>query len=147
MSNETTKRGGSQKVTAPVAAIPGTNFFTQLILLIGSIFTFFAFSEQEIGAVVSAVFALIGFGAALREKAKAGVTADWLKWLKSPNTWSYLAAVLTGILPMLSPDAVKYLQSLTEGVLAGNWQQAITAAFSLLSILFFTFKPKAAVKE
>jgi len=139
-------RGGTEKITDNVAAIPGTNFFTQLILLVGSIFTFFAFTEAEIGAAVSAIFSLVGFGAALRDKAKAGISADWLKWLKSPNTWSYLATILAGILPALSPDAVKYLQSLTEGVLAGNWQQAITAAFSLLSILFFTFKPKVAVK-
>lgn len=131
-------RGGAERT----AGIPGTNFFTQLILLVGSIFSFFTFTEAEVGAAVSAVFAVIGFGAAFREKAKAGFVADWIGWIRNPNTWSYLTAVLAALIPALSPDVARYLQQITEGVLAGNWQQAITAAFSLLSILFFTFRPK-----
>jgi hypothetical protein len=122
----------------------GVNRITQYIMFFGSLFTFFTFSESEIGTAVAAVFAVAGFVATVYEKAKSGIIADWAAWIKNPNTWSNLTAILVGILPTLSPDAVKFLQSLIEGLVAGNWQQAITAAFSLVSILIFFFRGQAA---
>jgi hypothetical protein len=142
-------RSGADRVTAPVNALPnwGVNRITQYIMFVCSIFTFWTFTDAQVGSAVAAVFAVAGFIATIYEKAKGGIKADWGAWIKNPNTWSNLTAILVGLLPTLSPDAVKFLQSLIEGITAGNWQQVITAAFSLLSILFFTFRPKVAVKQ
>jgi hypothetical protein len=140
-----TERNGATKVPVQKNALSnwGVNRITQYIMFFGSLFTFFTFSESEIGTAVAAVFAVAGFVATVYEKAKNGVTADWSAWINNPNTWSNLTAILVGLLPALSPDAVKFLQNLVEGLIAGNWQQAITAAFSLVSILIFFFRKQA----
>ena len=139
---DTTKKRVSQKLPDQVNALPGwgVNRITQYIMFIGSLFTFFTFSESEVGAAVAAVFAVAGFAVTFYEKAKTGIVADWGKWLANPNTWSNLTAILVGLLPTLSPEAVNFLKLLVEGIGSGNWQQAITAAFSLVTILIYFFR-------
>ena len=142
----TNEREGATKAPAQKNALSnwGVNRITQYIMFFGSLFTFFTFQESEVATAVAAVFAVAGFVATVYEKAKNGIVADWGKWIANPNTWSNLTAILVGLLPTLSPEAVKYLQSLVEGLVAGNWQQAITAAFSLVTILIYFFRGQAA---
>jgi hypothetical protein len=136
-----TKTRSSATLEVPTKKVMGTNFFVQLIMLVGSLFSFFAFKEAEVGAVVASVFGILGFGGAIREGYKVyGAKANFMAWLSSPNTWSYLSAIVAYVLPSLSPDFAATAQKLTDALFAGNYQQVITAGFSLLSIIFFSIK-------
>ena len=144
------ERGGAKRIYYPVTQPPvnklekwGVNRITKLVMFVGSLFTFWTFNESEVGMAVAGIFAFGGFATTVYEKAKGGIKIGWAAWLRNPNTWADFSAILAWALPFLSPDAARYLQEIVSGILAGNWQQAITATFSLIAILFFTFRPKA----
>ena len=53
--------------------LPSTNYTTQIIMFLGSLFTFFTFSESQVGQAVASLYAVIGFIMLVREKAKTGI--------------------------------------------------------------------------
>jgi subtilisin len=146
MSNQKERGGATLSQSDLPKWLPSTNYTTQIFLFIGSIFSFFTFTEAEVGAVVASLYSVIGFLAAIREKAKTGIKIGWKEWLLNPNTFVYLGVILTAFLPNIAPQITKELETVVRGLLNGNWQQVLTATLSLLSFIFFQLRGKVGAK-
>ena len=108
-------------------------FYTSLLVLAASFFV--GFPSGEVGAVVSALFALIGAGWALRGKFKDINPVSWKEWFAKPNTWAALVTVVVAIVPSIPVDAVNSVGQILRDLLGQNWQGAITGFFMLLNII------------
>lgn len=117
-----------------------TNFWTALVLAFGGLFI--GFPDGPARNIVGSLFAVIAGGAALREYLKTA-QVDWKAWIRSTNTWNYLAAAATAIVPNIPADLFNRLRDLADAVLGGNWQGIVTALFSIGTILYYLFRPKA----
>lgn len=123
-----------------VAFWQGTNFWISLVLAAGGLFI--GFPEGEARDIVGGVFALIGTAGVFREKLKGLTRVSWGDWIKSTNTWNYIAAIIISIAPSLPADLFVRLRELMDAILGGNWQGIITALFSIGTMLYYIFKPK-----
>lgn len=146
------ERGGAvlspnpQTETGSPKWLPSTNYTTQIIMFLGSLFTFFTFSESQVGQAVASLYAVIGFIMLVREKAKTGIVVGWKAWIQNPNTFAYLGALITPFLPNIAPELVKAIEAIVQAFGDGNWQQIITAVLSFLSFLFFQLRGKTGTK-
>lgn len=120
----------------------GTNFWIALVLAFGGLVV--GFPEGDARQLVGSLFATIAAAGLVREKLK-NVQINWRAWITSVNTWNYLAAVVTAIVPALPADLFSRLRDLADAILGGNWQGIATALFSIGTMLYYIFRPKTAV--
>lgn len=119
----------------------GTNFWVALVLFFGGLFV--GFPDGEAKHAVEAVFAAIAAVFAVRERVK-GLGIDWKAWITSKNTWNYLGAFVTAIIPAIPLDLFARLNDLAVAIIGGNWQGIVTSVFSIATILYYLLKPKIA---
>ena len=118
----------------------GTNFWIALVLAIGGLFV--GFPEGEARGLIAGLFGLIATAGAFREKLKGLTKVAWKDWLRSANTWNYLGAAVTAIIPMLPGDLFVRLRELIDSILGGNWQGIVTSLFSIATIIYYLFKKR-----
>jgi hypothetical protein len=117
----------------------GTNLYLQIILLIGSIWG--GISQDTAGIIVAAGAGLVAAFAAIRTWVVNAKFTPGKSWIGDANNWSYIAAIVVALFP-LGADLVPALKGLVDALVAQNWGQAITAGFSLISIVIYTFIKK-----
>lgn len=115
-----------------------TNFWIALVLAAGGLFI--GFPENEARGLIAGLFGLIAIAGAFREKLKGLTKVAWKDWLRSANTWNYLGAALTAIVPMLPADLFVRLRELIDSILGGNWQGIVTALFSVATMLYYIIR-------
>jgi len=115
------------------------NFWTAVVLAVGGLFV--GFPEGEARALIAGLFGTIAGAMLVREKLK-GLKSDWRAWLRSANTWNYLATAVTAVLPMIPAELFQRLRDLADAALGGNWQGIAAALFSIGTILYYLLKPK-----
>lgn len=112
-------------------------------MAIGGLFV--GFPQDEARWFVEALFGLVASAGLIREKVK-DAKIDWQAWIRSTNTWNYLAAALIAIIPALPAELFQRLRDLADASLSANWQGIITALFSIGTIIYYAVvkKPGAA---
>ena len=131
----------SQNVPAgPATPWTGTNLWVNLLLLVGSVFG--GLSGDLATQIVAALLGIVGAFFALRNWIVKAKFSAGKGWLTDPNTWTYLTAVLVAIAPKAA-DLIPQLRGLVEALYSGNWGSIITAAITLVSLIYYTFfRPK-----
>lgn len=133
----------AQAVAAETKPWQGTNFWIALGLAVGSIW---GLNEADVTPVVTGVFGIFGGIFAIREKIKSAAV-DWLSWIKSPNTWNYVFAVIGAFVTSIPSGIGAKVAELMDALIGKNWALSITLFLSLLSMLFFTaFRSRFAKK-
>lgn len=117
----------------------GTNFWIALVLAFGGLVV--GFPEGDARQLIGGIFATISAAGLLREKLK-NAKIDFRAWITSVNTWNYLAAAVTAIVPALPVDLFTRVRDLADAILGGNWQGIATALFSIGTMLYYIFRPK-----
>lgn len=117
----------------------GTNFWIAIVLAFGGLVV--GFPEGDARQLIGGIFATIASAGLLREKLK-NVQIDFRAWIRSVNTWNYIAAAATAIVPALPLDLFARLRDLADAILGGNWQGIATALFSIGTMLYYIFRPK-----
>jgi len=118
----------------------GTNFYIAAIM--ASLGVSFGIQEQEVGALVTPVFAIISAAGLIRERIKAA-TPNWGEWIKSKNTWNYLTAAIIQIVPNLPAGLGEKIFEVVQAVIGKNWTATITGIISVATIIYFwLFAPK-----
>ena len=117
-----------------------SNFWIAVVLAIGGLFV--GFPQDEARWIVEALFGIVASAGLFREKLKSA-QIDWKAWIRSANTWNYIAAVLIALIPAIPADLFVRLRDLADASLSGNWQGIATALFSIGTILYYTFKKPA----
>jgi hypothetical protein len=113
-----------------------TNFTLQsLMLLLTALALFIGFPTDLLDEVkewiVAAVFTVGGFWGSIREWLKKGV-----KFTYSGNALAYVFAFIGGLVPWIaSYDLAPAIDQLLQGVLSGNLNAILPAAFMLINIL------------
>lgn len=125
--------------STPVKFWQGTNFWVAAVLAIGGLWVGFPSGDAQHSTELI-VGALAGVFA-IREKLK-DLKIDWKQWIKSANTWNYLATVFVAILPTIPIELFQALRGIIEAALGGNWQGIVAGVFSLATILYYWLKPK-----
>jgi hypothetical protein len=123
-----------------------SNFWTWIVLLIGSLIVNFSEIQGAATDMVSQIFALIAGGKMLHNFQKKGVGWD-ISQIGGSNFWGYLALIATQITSIAIPDQLwTDLQQIAENLLLGNWQGAIGAVFSAIVIIANLVKTGKAAK-
>lgn len=112
----------------------GHNFWVAALMAIFGLWS--GVQESDISGVVSAVFGLIGGIGMLREKIKAS-NIDFRAWLQSRNTWNYISAAATAILPTIPLDLFARLNDLISSILGKNYQGIISAVIAIGVIIYY----------
>jgi len=121
----------------------GSNFWVTLVLLIGSLW---GMNQDGATQIVGAIFGLLAAAMATRSwlvNAKFGGVG---KWLKDPNTWAYLTAIIVAVVPQAA-DLIPALKNLSDALIAGNWSGILTAGFSILTMVYYLFIKKQATPK
>ena len=117
----------------------GTNIYGQIVLLLASLFG--GMNPDTSGIIVAGGAGVIAaFLAARNWIVKAHFNLD-KSWVKDPNNIAYLTAVVVAISPKaadLIPGAVDVFNALSSG----NWGSIISAAVSLISLVYYSFFKK-----
>ena len=129
----------SNQTDQPIKFWKGTNFWVAAVLAIGGIFVGFPADEARI--FVEMLVGTVAGAFLIREKVK-GLHPDWIAWIKSPNTWNYLATAVIAIVPAIPAELFQRLRELLDAALIGNWQGIASAVFSLATIIYYIFKKK-----
>ena len=119
--------------------LDGTNLYMQIILLLTSVAG--GMSHDTAAMIAAAVTGIIGAVAAVRTWL---VNAKWTpakSWFANANNWAYIAAIVAGLAPMLSP-LVPGLQDLANAIVSGSWPAIIQALLSLGAIIWYAFVKK-----
>ena len=125
-----------EQTTGP---LDGTNLYMQIILLLTSVAG--GMSHDTASMIAAAVTGIIGAVAAIRTWL---VNAKWTpakSWFSNANNWAYIAAIVAGLAPMLSP-LVPGLQDLANAIVSGSWPAIIQALLSLGAIIWYAFVKK-----
>lgn len=125
-----------EQTTGP---LDGTNLYMQIILLLTSVAG--GMSQDTASMIAAAVTGIIGAVAAIRTWL---VNAKWTpakSWFANANNWAYIAAIVAGLAPMLSP-LVPGLQDLANAIFSGSWPAIIQALLSLGAIIWYAFVKK-----
>ena len=110
-----------EQTTGP---LDGTNLYMQIILLLTSVAG--GMSQDTASMIAAAVTGIIRAVAAIRTWL---VNAKWTpakSWFANANNWAYIAAIVAGLAPMLSP-LVPGLQDLANAIVSGSWPNIIQA--------------------
>lgn len=124
---------------APAKFWQGTNFWVAAVLAIGGLWV--GFPADDAKHSTELIVGALGGIFAIREKVK-NLKIDWKSWLKSANTWNYLATVFVALIPTIPIDLFQQLRNILEAAMGGNWQGIIAGVFSLGTILYYWLKPK-----
>ena len=119
--------------------LDGTNLYMQIILLLTSVAG--GMSQDTAAMIAASVTGIIGAVAAIRTWL---VNAKWTpakSWFANANNWAYIAAIVAGLAPMLSP-LVPGLQDLANAIVSGSWPAIIQALLSLGAIIWYAFVKK-----
>ena len=119
------------------------NFLFSLMMLVGVAFGLTTDIANDVVAYLLGVVGLIGNIRLFLKDAKfVGV----LEWLKNPNTWTYLAGIITAFSPQLE-SLIPALRSLFDAIITKNYGTILTALFALGSIIWGLVKnpPKPAL--
>ena len=138
MLDQEKKRGGST-VVAIEGPWTGTNIYGQLLLLIASLFG--GMTQDTAGLIVAGGAGVVAAVLALRNwivKAKFNLDKSWIA---DPNNIAYLTAVVVAISPKLA-ELIPGLKTLFDALSTGNWGAIITAAVSVISLIYYTFFKK-----
>jgi len=108
------------------------NFLFSIIMLVG---VAFGLSTDLANEVVGYVLGLVGIIGNLRLFFKDAKFVGLLAWLKNPNTWAYLAGIITAFSPQLE-TLIPALRSLFDAIITKNYGSIITALFALGSIIW-----------
>jgi hypothetical protein len=122
----------------PVAV--GTSVYVQALLLVGSLFG--GMSQDTAGLIVSAGMAVIAGFFAVRSwivNAKFSVNKTWVS---DPNNWTYISAVVGGILPSLA-ELVTPLKTLSIAIVNKSLAEILTGAFAIFSFIYYRFIKKS----
>ena len=125
-----------EQTTGP---LDGTNLYMQIILFLTSVAG--GMSHDTASMIAAAVTGIIGAVAAIRTWL---VNAKWTpakSWFANANKWAYIAAIVAGLAPMLSP-LVPGLQDLANAIVSGSWPAIIQALLSLGAIIWYAFVKK-----
>lgn len=125
-----------EQTTGP---LDGTNLYMQIILFLTSVAG--GMSHDTASMIAAAVTGIIGAVAAIRTWL---VNAKWTpakSWFANANNWAYIAAIVAGLAPMLSP-LVPGLQDLANAIVSGSWPAIIQALLSLGAIIWYAFVKK-----
>jgi hypothetical protein len=121
-------------------ALVGTSVYVQALLLVGSFFG--GMSQDTAGLIVSAGMAVVAAFFAVRSwivNAKFGVDK---KWVSDPNNWTYITAVVGGILPSLA-ELVTPLKTLSIAIVNKSLAEILTGAFAIFSFIYYRFIKKS----
>ena len=120
----------------PASPWTGTNIYGMILLLVASAFG--GMSEETSGIIVAGGSGVVAaFLAARNWIVTAKFNLD-KSWVKDPNNIAYLTAVVVAISPKaaeLIPGAVEVFNALSTG----NWGAIISAAVSLVSMIWYSF--------
>lgn len=111
----------------------GTNFWVTLTIAAGSIW---GLTEADVTPVVTSAFGVLGGAFAIREKIK-NTTVNWVAWISSPNTWTYIFAAVAAVVPSLPAGLGPKVSEVITSVIGKNWPAAISATLSLLAMFYF----------
>lgn len=117
----------------------GTNIYGQILLLLASLFG--GMSEETSGIIVAGGAGVVAAFLAIRNWI---VTAKFdLKksWVSDPNNIAYLTAVVVAISPKFA-ELIPGLKGLFDALSTGNWGAIISAAVSVVSLIYYTFFKK-----
>ena len=123
----------------PASPLTGTNIYGQIILLIASLFG--GMSQDTAGLVVSAVSTIIAAVFGIRNWIVTAKFSLNKSWIKDPNNWTYVTAVVTGLLPALA-GLVPQLQSLAVAIVNKSLAEILTVGFSLFSFIYYRWIKK-----
>lgn len=115
----------------------GTNFWLSVVLFVGGLFV--GFPGGDAADAIGSIFALIGSAGLIREKIK-DAKIDWKAWATSKNTWNYLAAAVTAIVPTIPTGIFASLNEVLTAAIGGNWQGFIIALLSLATMIYHIFQ-------
>jgi len=121
-------------------ALVGTSVYVQALLLVGSFFG--GMSQDTAGLIVSAGMAVVAAFFAVRSwivNAKFSVNKTWVS---DPNNWTYIAAVVGGILPSLA-ELVTPLKTLSIAIVNKSLAEILTGAFAIFSFIYYRFIKKS----
>lgn len=113
------------------------NLWSAIVLILTAVFIGFP-TEAGLGAENLIV--------GLLASAKAFVT--WIKSgiktkpaiLQDSNFWNYLAAAAVAIIPGLPAELFDQAEVVVQNLISGNWQAALIAGISLLTIIIKVFR-------
>jgi len=120
----------------------GTNFWVNLLLLVGSLW---GLQEPSATSIVVAIFGIVGAFFTVRNFLVSAKFVGVKAWATSPNTLSLLSAVIGAAIPAAAP-LVPAIGDLAKAFASGNWASIITAGLSLLSLVYFLFIKNNQVK-
>lgn len=130
----------SEMSNTPPSPFLGTNIYAQLILLVASFFG--GMSQDTAGLIVSAGAAVVAAFFAIRNwivNAKFSLNKTWVS---DPNNWTYIAAVVGGILPSLA-ELVTPLKTLSIAIVNKSLAEILTGAFAIFSFIYYRFIKKS----
>lgn len=99
-------------------------------------------SQDTAGLIVSAGMAVVAAFFAVRSwivNAKFSVNKTWVS---DPNNWTYIAAVVGGILPAIS-ELVTPLKTLAIAIVNKSLAEILTGAFAIFSFIYYRFIKKS----
>lgn len=116
------------------------DFWFTLLMLIGSAFGLTADGGAQIAGVIVGIIGVVGI---VRDFLKGAKFVGFRAWLADTNTWAYIAATVTLIVPQAAP-LVPGLQELADALLSGNFSKIVVAGLSLLTLAYNIFFRKRA---
>ena len=123
------------KVATPWRSV---DFVINLILLALSAF---GFTQEQAGQLIPVMIGIAGAIGILRDFLKDAKFVGFAKWIKDPNTWSYIAAAVVAVFPA-GAALIEPLKSVSDAIISGNFAGIITALFALGTIIFNLVKNK-----
>lgn len=118
---------------APKPWYLSTGFITSAVLIIGGFFV--GFPEDAAKATVGAIFTTISSLGIFRVWVKAGIQADWRRWLLNGNFWGLLLALAGSIDAVFAPQFVEPLRQIVESAINGNFNGVVVGIGGLLAVV------------
>lgn len=113
----------------------GTNFYIALIMVVGGLWT--GVQESDVKTLVSGVFGVIASAGLLREKLKGSEHIPVKDWIKSKNTWNYIAIAVIQVIPAIPAELFARLNEIASAAIDKNWTAFISAVLSAATIIYF----------
>lgn len=118
-----------------------SNFWVWVGLLISSMFIGSQDIAPDVEKIVGAIFAIIGGGAAIRNRIKDGEFK--FEWSRITNLIGYVGLIINSLVSFAIPEQLwTDLSTIAENLIAGNWTGAIGAVLSAIVIIANIFKNK-----
>ena len=115
-----------------IQSVKGTNFYFNLIMLIGA---FWGLQQGQATAFVSAGGAVVGAVGLFRQFIANAKFGGFLPTIRQLNTQNYIAQLLLMAGVPMAGQIVSSLSDIGEAFAAKNWGLVFSAAFTLINIL------------